>query len=98
MIDSVLDFGPHFNQDPGVQVDLIYKRTHDIWVICEIKFSKEPISYKIIKEVGLKIEKLPLPKGHTVEKMLIAPMGADPILLDSNYFDYIVDLNMLLKK
>lgn len=40
---GIVDYGPHFQKNPGVQIDLVYRRSDNILVLCEMKYSKKKI-------------------------------------------------------
>lgn len=95
---EVTSFAPNFGpKDSKFQIDLIFKRSTGIWVVCEIKFYEQPITSKVIPEIEKKLKLLNPPKTATIEKMLIAPFGADAALLDSQYFHHIVELEDFFK-
>lgn len=89
--DKVESFGPYFRKsEPGVQVDLIFKRTDKVITVCEMKYRSKKITAGVIPEVQNKIEKLKIPKGYSVEKVLLAPNGASDELIESGFFNNIV--------
>lgn len=95
--NQVINFGPYFvRNDEGFQVDLVYLRSDKIITICEIKHHQNPITTKIIAEVERKVQKIKAPKGFTVEKALITYCGAEPSLIDTQYFNYIISVEDLL--
>lgn len=92
--DKVESFGPFFRKsEPGVQVDLIFKRTDNVITICEMKYRNKKITADVISEVNQKINKLKIPKGYTIEKILIAPNGASHELIQSCFFNKIITLS-----
>lgn len=87
--DEILLASPYFRrEEPGFQVDLVYKRTDKVIVACEIKFSNERISTKIIPEMENKCTALNIPRGYTLERALISLYGPDEALRDSCYFNH----------
>lgn len=95
--EEVESFGPLFgSKDKNFQIDLIYNRTHELTTVCEIKFYSNPIGTSIIPEVKSKIARLKKKRGQTIERMLIAPMGADKHLLATQYFHHVITLKELL--
>ncbi len=91
--EEVISFAPLFQiHDSSFQIDLIFNRIGSIRTVCEIKFHENPITTKIIPDIERKLKLLPSKNGETIEKMLIAPMGADQSLLQAEYFHHIIDL------
>ena len=89
--DEMLLASPYFSRsEAGFQVDLVYKRTDKVIVACEIKFSNEKISTKIIPGMEKKITVLKIPHGYTLERALISLYGPDEALQDSGYFSHYV--------
>jgi hypothetical protein len=87
--DEILLASPYFRrEEPGFQVDLVYKRADKVIVACEIKFSNERISTKIIPEMEKKCTALNIPRGYTLERALISLYGPDEALRDSCYFNH----------
>jgi AAA+ ATPase superfamily predicted ATPase len=103
--DTYVDsFGPYFQRadakssarGSGFQIDLIFKRTDKVITVCEIKFYQKPVTAKVIADVEKKIQLLDIPRGFSVEKALITINGADQGLVDSQYFDHILELKNFL--
>ena len=95
--NRVLLASPYFERgDHAFQIDLLYQRSDNVITVCEIKFHKQEISTSIIPEMDKKIEKLKVPKGHSLEKALISLYGPDKSLIKTEYFDHIVTLEDLL--
>lgn len=91
--DEVIQVGPLFGKsDERFQIDLIYKRTDKIVVVCEIKYSNSEISTTIIPEMQRKCTLLKIPRGFTIQKALISLYGPDKALADSRYFDHTVTI------
>ena len=59
--------------------------------ICEVKFSKSPISKEVIGEVQKKVEALSVPKHLTFRPVLIHVGGVSPEVKREDYFDKIID-------
>jgi len=97
--DIIMD-GPFFQtptkRQPGCQIDyLIQTRFHTLY-LCEIKFYKNPIGTKIIEEVEKKRQNLVIPKYCSIRPILIHVNGVDSNVLDTRYFDQIIDFSQLL--
>jgi hypothetical protein len=104
LIPTLILFGPYFQRadakssarGSGFQIDLIFKRTDKVITVCEIKFYQKPVTAKVIADVEKKIQLLDIPRGFSVEKALITINGADQGLVDSQYFDHILELKNFL--
>lgn len=95
--DEIESFGPFFQREiPGFQIDLIYKRMDKVITLCELKYSKNPITAEVIAQVETKAKKISVPKGYTLEKVLIAPNGVDRSVETCGYFHKIITLDELL--
>jgi hypothetical protein len=64
--------------------------------ICEIKFSKHPVSANVIEEVKSKINNLVIPRNFSYRPILIHVNGVDEEILSQEYFANIIDLATLL--
>lgn len=98
--EEVIMDGPFFQtstiRQAGCQIDyMIQTRFHNLY-ICEIKFSKNPIGSKIIKEMEEKIKRLKVPKRFSLRPVLIHVNGIEDSVLDHCYFDKVVDFGELL--
>jgi AAA+ ATPase superfamily predicted ATPase len=96
--DEVVQAGPMLGKNvERFQVDLIYKRSDKIGVVCEIKYSANKISTTVIPEVQRKCDLLKVPRGYTIQKALISLYGPDKSLDDSCFFDHIVTMKDIFK-
>ncbi len=99
--DEIVMDGPFF-QNPtarqaGCQIDyLIQTRFHNLY-LCEVKFSRNPIGQKIIKEMEEKRKRLKLPKFCSIRPVLIHVHGVEESILDEGYFDKVIDFGQLLE-
>ncbi len=98
--DIVAD-GPFFQTQtalqPGCQIDyLIQTRFHTLYV-CEIKFSKDPIGMDILKQMEEKREALKIPKQFSIRPILIHVNGVSDRVLDTRYFDKVIDFSQILQ-
>ncbi|NIM17813.1 MAG: hypothetical protein GTO45_38040 [Candidatus Aminicenantes bacterium] len=95
--DEMLLASPYFKRgEPGFQVDLVYKRTDKVIAACEIKYSNERISKKIIPEMEKKCTSLEIPRGYTLERALISLYGPDEALKNSGYFNHYVTVEDII--
>ena len=93
--DDIIGLGSY--RQPGLQVDLLYKRADKTYVLSEIKYKDQEITTEIIPEIEGKIKLFKLPKGYSLEKALICVHGASAQLKASRYFDYIVSVDDIIK-
>lgn len=89
-------FQSHTTKQAGCQIDyMIQTRFHNLY-LCEIKFSKKPVSSKIIEEMEEKRKNLKFPRNFSIRPVLIHVNGVDESVLDERYFDKVVDFSQLL--
>jgi uncharacterized protein len=74
----------------GCQIDyLIQSRFNTLW-ICEVKFSKEPIGVRIIKEVQDKLDRLNV-RNFSLRPVLIHVNGVTDEVVEADFFAKIID-------
>jgi len=98
---DVLDFGPFYMpDDKRFQIDLLYKRSNNVVVVCEVKFTAKPVGSTVITDIEKKISLLSgyFSPNTTFEKMLISTEGMDRLLKASGYFQHQLDLRDILRK
>lgn len=97
---SVINAGAIFtNEKNGYQIDLAFIRNGNVVTICEIKFSEEKVNTSVIAQVKKKCEKLlehKIFKNYSIETCLISLNGAEKSVIDSEYFNYLLDVKELL--
>ncbi|MBI2343670.1 MAG: ATP-binding protein [Deltaproteobacteria bacterium] len=97
--DKILGAGSMVDLTPdGYQYDLIYLRNDGVITLCEAKYLTERPSTKYIKEFEQKLARTRLPKGITVEKVLIVNQEPSEALVESSYFHHILPIGRLLDK
>jgi hypothetical protein len=67
-----------------------------VLTICEIKYTKAPVSRIVIKDFEQKMEYFTIPPKHSVQRVLISPSGADAGVKNAGFFDDIVELKDLV--
>lgn len=80
---------------PGCQIDYMIQCRNNTVYVCEMKFSKQPIGRALISEVEGKIRKLAKPRNFSFRPVLIHVNGVEPQVLDSRYFDAVIDFGEL---
>lgn len=81
--------------NPGFQIDLLFDRDDKVITICEIKYSKNKISAKVIDEFANKLELFPNLKNKTIQRVLITNNQKDQRIERHAYFDRIIYLEDL---
>jgi AAA+ ATPase superfamily predicted ATPase len=82
---------------PGCQIDLAIQTRFNTLYVCEIKFSRSPLKYSIIEEVGKKLEALKLPRQFSARPVLIHVNGVHQDVIDSRFFSQVIDFGELLE-
>lgn len=75
----------------GCQIDYLIQTRFNTLYVCEIKFSTDPITAKIITEVQEKIHRLKIPRGFSIRPVLIHVNGVSNAIIESGFFAHIVD-------
>jgi hypothetical protein len=98
--EDIISENPFFQhktvRQPGCQIDYMIQTRFGSLYVCEIKFSKHPIGYKIIDEIQEKIKKLKRPKGLSCRPILIHVNGVHDSVAESGYFSDIIDFGQAL--
>lgn len=105
LISKILGFesvryksGAFFNrltgaQNPGYQIDLVFDRADNVHTVCEIKYSRSPVSSKVIEEFEKKLSLFPNHGKKSIQRVLISAAGAGRSLLNNGYMDRIITLD-----
>ena len=98
--EEVVMDGPFFQnpttKQPGCQIDyMIQTRFHTLY-LCEVKFKKSKIEKGIVEEMEEKRKRLIIPRHFSIRPVLIHVNGVDDSVVDSGYFDKIIDFSQLL--
>lgn len=98
--EDIISENPFFQhktaRQSGCQIDYMIQTKFGSLYVCEIKFSKHPIGYKIINEMQEKIGKLKRPKGLSCRPVLIHVNGVHDSVVENDYFSDIVDFGQAL--
>lgn len=78
------------------QIDLLIEDNYNTIYVCEVKFQKE-VKTKVISEVKKKIKNLKTPKNYSVRPVLIYSGELPKSIIDSGYFDKIINFEDYLK-
>jgi AAA+ ATPase superfamily predicted ATPase len=91
--DQVLLVSPYFaRSDRKFQIDLLYLRADHVITVCEIKHLKEPVGKGIIPEMERRCGLLEIPRGYSIEKVLVSLYGPDDALRESGYFNHYITM------
>jgi AAA+ ATPase superfamily predicted ATPase len=98
--EFVDEVGPYFERKDtgGFQIDLLIKRNDHTWTICECKYYEKPVGVEIIKEFQKKLSRIEVPRGISIEKVLITVNGADASVKKLEYFNHILQIEDLFAK
>ncbi|GAB5410910.1 MAG: ATP-binding protein [Chlamydiales bacterium] len=92
--------GPYFQKtttrQSGCQIDYLVQLRFNTLYVCEIKFSKEPVGKKILKEMDDKIKRFNPPKRFSIRPVLIHINGVDESVEDAQFFDKIINFSEFL--
>ncbi|MDQ2993831.1 MAG: ATP-binding protein [Pseudomonadota bacterium] len=77
---------------PNFQIDLLFDRDDNVVTICEIRYTKNPVTASVIEEFERKVELFQNPQNKTIHRVLISASGADDSVKNQAYFDKIVTL------
>ncbi|MEI6790327.1 MAG: hypothetical protein WCK42_04000, partial [Myxococcaceae bacterium] len=93
--EEILSENPFFQHQTkaqkGCQIDYLIQTRFGSLYICEIKFSKNPVSPSIIEQVQQKIDRIKKPKGLSCRPVLIHVGGVHSDVEDSGFFSEIID-------
>lgn len=97
--DIVCD-GPFFQRattiQPGCQIDYMIQTRFNTVFVCEVKFSVNEISSRIIPEMKDKFSRLKMPKQFSFWPVLIHVGGISDALKDEEFFTEIIDFSDFL--
>jgi hypothetical protein len=100
-VEEIVMDGPFFQntiaRQAGCQIDYMIQTRFNNLYVCEVKFSKNPIGPKIIKEMEEKTKRLKVPKHFSIRPVLIHVNGVEDSVLDEGYFDKVIDFGQLLE-
>lgn len=82
----------------GCQIDYMIQTVFNTLYICEIKFSKNAVTLKVVKEMQEKVRKLKIPRGFSIRLILIHVNGVTEEVEDEKYFSKIIDFGELLEQ
>lgn len=98
--EDIISENPFFQhkttKQQGCQIDYMIQTRFGSLYVCEIKFTKHVIGYKIIQEMQRKIERLKRPKGFSCRPILIHVNGVHPTVVEKDYFAEIIDFGCAL--
>lgn len=89
-------YQPASKLQEGCQINYMVQTQFNTLHICEIKFSKERISSKVIDEVKRKIQRLNRGKDFSIRPVLIHVNGVTEEVINSGFFASIIDFGRFL--
>ena len=99
--NDIVSNNPFFQRQtanqPGCQIDYMIQTRYNTLYICEIKFSKNEVGPKVIKEMQEKIARLKIPKGFSYRPVLIHVNGVSEFVEEKHYFTNIIDFSSFLE-
>jgi AAA+ ATPase superfamily predicted ATPase len=97
--DEIVYDNPYFQRKtikiPGCQIDYLIQTRFNCLYICEIKFSRDPITLEVIQEMKQKINALNIPKNFSYRPVLIHVNGVQDSVIGSDFFSEIIDFGNL---
>lgn len=82
----------------GCQIDYLIQTKFKNVYVCEVKFSRNPITMKVINDIKEKIHRLQLPRGTSSLPVLIHVNGVVEAVVDKGYFYEILDFGELFSR
>lgn len=99
-VEEIIFDNPFFQRptksQPGCQIDLLIQTRFNTLYLCEIKFSKSPITSSVIREVEKKMKDFYIPKGYSIRPVLIVVNGVTDSVIESQFFSQILSFGELL--
>ncbi len=80
----------------GCQIDYLIQTKFRTLYLCEIKFSKSPITSTVMNEVQEKMNRLKISKGFSCLPVLIHVNGCNEVIEKSDFFVQIIDFKEYL--
>lgn len=75
----------------GCQIDYVIQTRFNTLYLIEIKYSRHPISIKVVEEMKQKIQALKVPKQMACLPVLVHASGVTKAVLESRYFVQTID-------
>ena len=99
--EDIVSENPFFqhktSEQPGCQIDYMIQTKFNLLYVCEIKFSKNKIGLRVVKEMKEKIVNLKIPKGFSIRPVLIHVNGVERSVVDIEVFANIIDFGEFLR-
>ncbi len=96
-VEDIVFENPYFqsknSKQAGCQIDYMIQTRFKNLYICEIKFSRKPISIEVIQEMQKKLKTLKIPKGFALLPVLIHVNGISRSLKEMDFFSQILDFS-----
>ena len=88
---------PYFERnDKSFQIDLLYQRFDNVITICEIKYHNKEIGTGVIADMERKIKFIKIPRGYSIETVLISIYGPNSQLKNTAFFDHYITIDDII--
>ena len=84
-------------ENPGYQIDLLFKHSKHVYTICEIKYYSDLVGPEVIGAMEEKLALFSNEKNLTIKKVLITTFGVTKKLKERAYFDRIITVEDLFR-
>jgi AAA+ ATPase superfamily predicted ATPase len=99
-LEEILFANPYFQRktkrQEACQIDLLIATKYNALYICEIKFSKSPLTKTVIEEMKTKLKKFKIPQNFSYRSVLIHVNGVQDSVVDEGFFSNMIDFGDLL--
>jgi AAA+ ATPase superfamily predicted ATPase len=100
-VEDVIADNPYIrkktSRQSGCQIDYLIQTKFKNLYPCEIKFSRQPVTMKVVDEMKEKIKRLTLPRGTSALPVLLHVNGVTESVIESDYFFAIINFSDLIK-
>lgn len=97
---DILNMGPFFQRKTttsrDLQIDNLIMRRDKVWTVMEYKYNTKPLDRGVIDEMSKKLERLSIPSGISIERVLIAAGGVNKAVQQSRHFESILTLKDII--
>lgn len=97
---EIVNDGPYFQKQTqrkaGCQIDYLIQTKYNALHLCEIKFSKNPVSISVVDEVRKKIGALQRSASFSIRPVLIHVNGVDDEIHEHDFFSDIIPFSQFL--
>ena len=80
----------------GCQIDLMIQTKYKTIFLCEIKFSENEVSQKVISDMQRKMAALKTPRGYAYLPVLIHTGALNEKIIDAEFFEKIINIEEMI--